>query len=56
VSDRIEKETEKCPVVQSLENGGIEVVKGDWRKNITMELQNGETKSQTFIFFLIKIF
>lgn len=42
VSDRIEKEAEDDEVVKHLEYGGDRVVKGDWRKNITVELQNGQ--------------
>ncbi|XP_069123226.1 serine/threonine-protein kinase/endoribonuclease IRE1-like [Argopecten irradians] len=48
VSDRIEKETEQCEVVQKLEAGGSEVVKKDWRKNITAELQNDLRKFRTY--------
>ncbi|XP_033737119.1 serine/threonine-protein kinase/endoribonuclease IRE1-like [Pecten maximus] len=48
VSDRIEKETEQCEVVQKLEAGGSEVVKKDWRKNITVELQNDLRKFRTY--------
>ena len=42
VSDRIEKQTEDSEVVQQLEKGGLEVVKFDWRRHITVELQNGK--------------
>ncbi|WAQ95754.1 ERN1-like protein [Mya arenaria] len=45
VSDRIEKDSEESMVVKQLEWGGDRVVKGDWRKNITMELQNDEVKN-----------
>lgn len=41
VSDRIEKESEESEVVKHLEYGGDRVVKGDWRKHISTELQNG---------------
>lgn len=41
VSDRIEKEAAESEVVQHLERGGLEVVKFDWRRHITEELQNG---------------
>ncbi|KAK6170116.1 hypothetical protein SNE40_018589 [Patella caerulea] len=39
VSDRIEKETEECEAVQRLEKDAYVIVKYDWRKNITSELQ-----------------
>nr|KAG5713770.1 hypothetical protein BaRGS_024397 [Batillaria attramentaria] len=45
VSDRIEKEDENSPVVQNLEKNGLFVVKFDWRRNITQELQNEEVKA-----------
>lgn len=48
VSDRIEKEMPDSQVVQSLELGGSEVVKKDWRKNITEELQNDLRKFRTY--------
>lgn len=41
VSDRIEKEHYTSPVVQALEVGATMVCKGDWRDNITEELQGG---------------
>ena len=41
VSDRIEKESVDSEVVKCLEKGGIEVVKYDWRKHISEELQRG---------------
>ena len=41
VSDRIEKEASISPVMQSLEQGGMKVVKGDWKANITEELREG---------------
>ena len=41
VSDRIEKETYMSPIVQALELGAATVCKGDWRANITEELQTG---------------
>ena len=42
MSDRIEKENVDSEVVVRLERGGLEVVKFDWRKQISEELQNGE--------------
>jgi hypothetical protein len=42
VSDRIEKEEESSAVVENLEKNGLFVVKFDWRKAITVELQNGQ--------------
>lgn len=41
VSDRIEKEPMTSAVVQSLEAGGIAVVRGDWRNNIGEDLRQG---------------
>lgn len=41
VSDRIEKEPVTSPVMKNLEAGGIAVVKGDWRNNITEDLRQG---------------
>lgn len=48
VSDRIEKEEENSPVVQNLEKNGLFVVKFDWRRNITQELQNDLRKFRTY--------
>ncbi|KAK7113321.1 serine/threonine-protein kinase/endoribonuclease IRE1-like [Littorina saxatilis] len=48
VSDRIEKEEETSPVVESLEKNGLFVVKFDWRKAITMELQNDLRRFRTY--------
>ncbi|BFZ17659.1 hypothetical protein BsWGS_20698 [Bradybaena similaris] len=48
VSDRIEKEDESCEVVQSLERGGPPIVKFDWRKNITVELQEDLRRFRTY--------
>lgn len=42
VSDRIEKETVDSEVLICLEEKGLEVVKFDWRKHISEELQNGK--------------
>ena len=42
VSDRIEKADPNNYVIQSLENGGPEVVKYDWKMHITVELQQGQ--------------
>ena len=41
MSDRIEKEAMEDSVVRRLETGGMNVVRGDWRKGITIELQDG---------------
>ena len=41
VSDRIEKEPVNSPIMQSLEAGGVAVVRGDWRNNITEDLRQG---------------
>ena len=50
VSDRIEKEEESSPIVENLEKNGLFVVKFDWRKAITVELQNGEKYSASSFF------
>jgi len=49
VSDRIEKEASVSPVMQSLEQGGLKVVKGDWRANITEELREGIVVDQRWL-------
>ena len=41
VSDRIEKEPFTSPIVQALEQGGLSVVRRDWRENITEDLKEG---------------
>ena len=41
MSDRIEKEPFASPIVQALEQGGLNVVKRDWRENITEDLKEG---------------
>ncbi|KAJ8404258.1 hypothetical protein AAFF_G00340310 [Aldrovandia affinis] len=48
VSDRIEKEALDGPVVRQLERGGRAVVKGDWRKNITVPLQTDLRKFRSY--------
>ncbi|KAL8579389.1 hypothetical protein ACOMHN_026754 [Nucella lapillus] len=48
VSDRIEKEEETSPVVENLEKNGLFVVKFDWRKAISMELQNDLRRFRTY--------
>lgn len=48
VSDRIEKEPPDGAVVRTLERGGLEVVKGDWREHITAELQKDLRKFRTY--------
>ena len=42
VSDRIEKESSTSAIVQALEQGGLNVVKGDWRTHISEELRDGK--------------
>jgi len=49
VSDRIEKEASLSPMMQSLEQGGLKVVKGDWRANITEELREGIVVDQRWL-------
>lgn len=41
VSDRIEKEPFTSPIIQALEQGGMNVVRRDWRENITDDLKEG---------------
>lgn len=41
MSDRIEKEPYTSPIIQTLEQGGMNVVKRDWRENITDDLKEG---------------
>ncbi|XP_076074287.1 serine/threonine-protein kinase/endoribonuclease IRE1-like [Mytilus galloprovincialis] len=48
VSDRIEKETVDSEVLICLEEKGLEVVKFDWRKHISEELQNDLRKFRTY--------
>lgn len=48
VSDRIEKEPADSAVVRRLERGGFEVVRGDWREQITEELQKDLRKYRTY--------
>ncbi|XP_077979928.1 serine/threonine-protein kinase/endoribonuclease IRE1-like [Glandiceps talaboti] len=48
VSDRIEKLPVNDPVVIELERNGREVVKYDWRNNITLELQSDLRKFRTY--------
>ncbi|XP_064478803.1 serine/threonine-protein kinase/endoribonuclease IRE1-like [Ornithodoros turicata] len=48
VSDRIEKEPPDSSIVRSLERSGFEVVKGDWREQITEELQKDLRKFRTY--------
>lgn len=43
LSDRTEKEkAETCEVVQRLETGSDLIIKNDWKKHITEELQEGK--------------
>ncbi|XP_073516444.1 serine/threonine-protein kinase/endoribonuclease IRE1-like isoform X2 [Phyllobates terribilis] len=48
VSDRIEKEALDGAVVRSLEKGGREVVKLDWREHITLPLQTDLRKFRSY--------
>ena len=50
MSDRIEKESEESEVVKRLEWGGATIVKGDWKRHISQELQEG-----LYWFYLLKI-
>lgn len=48
VSDRLEKASHDSDLVQSLEKGGFDVVKGDWRRHITEDLQHDLTKFRSY--------
>ncbi|XP_053203718.1 serine/threonine-protein kinase/endoribonuclease IRE1-like [Panonychus citri] len=48
VSDRLEKASPDSEAVQSLEKGGFDVVKGDWRRHITEDLQSDLTKFRSY--------
>ncbi|KAL5017978.1 hypothetical protein ScPMuIL_003700 [Solemya velum] len=48
VSDRIEKELEDAHVVQRLEKGASHVIRLDWRKHITPELQHDLRKFRSY--------
>ncbi|XP_071965916.1 serine/threonine-protein kinase/endoribonuclease IRE1-like [Antedon mediterranea] len=48
VSDRIEKESVDCPLVVCLEYNASEVVRGDWKDNITIELQTDLRKFRSY--------
>ena len=49
VSDRVEKEPYASPIIQALEQGGMIVVRRDWRENITDDLKEGMFKSRHLI-------
>ncbi|XP_054160435.1 serine/threonine-protein kinase/endoribonuclease IRE1-like [Oppia nitens] len=48
VSDRIEKEPVDSPVVLTLERGGLDVCRGDWRRHISIELQADLKKFRSY--------
>ncbi|XP_046337204.2 serine/threonine-protein kinase/endoribonuclease IRE1-like [Haliotis rufescens] len=48
VSDRIEKEKEDSEVVRRLEKEAHAIVRWDWRRNITQELQNDLRKFRSY--------
>ncbi|XP_059166098.1 serine/threonine-protein kinase/endoribonuclease IRE1-like isoform X2 [Physella acuta] len=48
VSDRVEKEEEDCVLVQKLEEQGMVVTRGDWRKHICQYLQEDLRKFRTY--------
>ncbi|XP_063312230.1 serine/threonine-protein kinase/endoribonuclease IRE1 isoform X1 [Pelobates fuscus] len=48
VSDRIEKEALDGPIVKQLEKGGRQVVKMDWREQITVPLQTDLRKFRSY--------
>ncbi|XP_074603363.1 serine/threonine-protein kinase/endoribonuclease Ire1 [Brevipalpus obovatus] len=48
VSDRLEKASQDSDAVLSLERGGFDVVKGDWRKHITDDLRDDLTKFRSY--------
>ncbi|XP_022103307.1 serine/threonine-protein kinase/endoribonuclease ire-1-like [Acanthaster planci] len=48
VSDRIEKEALDCEILVTLETNAPDVVKNDWRQNITIELQTDLRKFRAY--------
>ncbi|RWS26312.1 serine/threonine-protein kinase/endoribonuclease IRE1-like protein [Leptotrombidium deliense] len=48
ISDRIEKEAVDADVVRCLERGGFDVVKGDWKRHICLELQGDLRKFRSY--------
>jgi len=48
VSDRIEKENSDTDIIKSLESNNKDVVKGDWRRHISMELQTDLKKFRSY--------
>ncbi|RWS13129.1 serine/threonine-protein kinase/endoribonuclease IRE1-like protein [Dinothrombium tinctorium] len=48
VSDRLEKEAIDSESVRCLERGGFDVVKGDWKRHITIELQTDLRKFRSY--------
>ena len=48
VSDRIEKETKESEIIINLEKGGLDVVKGDWKRHITPDLQADLLKFRSY--------
>jgi len=48
LSDRVEKELPHSEIVQRLEKGGIDVVKGEWRRHLTKELQDDLRKCRNY--------
>ncbi|XP_072167602.1 serine/threonine-protein kinase/endoribonuclease IRE1-like [Diadema setosum] len=48
VSDRIEKEPLDCPLLIAMETDAGEVVRRDWRNNITIELQTDLRKFRSY--------
>lgn len=48
VSDRIEKEDANTPIMKTLESNNKDVVKGDWRRHISIELQTDLKKFRSY--------
>lgn len=48
VSDRIECENVDSKIIEVLENGGIDVCQGDWRRHLSIELQEDLKKFRSY--------
>ncbi|KAI1304172.1 Serine/threonine-protein kinase/endoribonuclease ire-1 [Halotydeus destructor] len=48
LSDRIEREPHDSDIVSNLERGGFDVVKGDWRRFLSVELQSDLRKFRAY--------
>lgn len=48
VSDRIESEAPDSPIMKALESNKLDVVKGDWKRHISIELQTDLKKFRSY--------